>query len=95
MSGVQCSPVQSYAYRKMMASICGTLVKSNSCKPENLKTSEKLLLGLGFKYEENLDMKQVRGVKIRLYITNEENFHEEGSESRVFCPCAGEEDKMY
>lgn len=32
----------------------------------NLKTPEKLDLGLGFKYEENLDTKQGSGVKIRL-----------------------------
>lgn len=37
----------------------------------NLKTSEKLDLGLGFKYEENLDTKQGRGMKIKLYITDE------------------------
>lgn len=35
---------------------------------KNLKTSEKLDLGLGFKYGENLDVKWGRGVKIRLYI---------------------------
>lgn len=41
---------------------------------KNLKTSEKLDLGLGFKYGENLDVKWGRGVKIRLYITNDERY---------------------
>lgn len=41
---------------------------------KNLKTSEKLDLGRGFKYGENLDVKWGRGVKIRLYITNDERY---------------------
>lgn len=36
---------------------------------KNLKTSEKLDLGLGFKYKENLDVKWGRG-ETRPYITN-------------------------
>lgn len=37
---------------------------------ENLMTSEKLDLGLGFKYEKNLDMEW----KIRLYVTKEGHY---------------------